>query len=299
MNIKKNILFIVAMMLSLCIFVTNSNAALYSDAQLGVRASAMGGAFVSVARNADAVYWNQAALAIAENHNLMFMYSDIYNVGIDESYLSYSQKFSDKFGFGVNWLRHSADLEEKLISQKNKWTDDVYSLAIGTKIMDNLYAGLAYKKFKIDAERSDMGDITSSGTGFDVSLLYKMKENGLIPALDLGFQVRNFASDMSGDNIDATYKLGVSGYVIEDLLVALEFDYENETTDGDYELKYSLGAEYNLMKSLAIRIGTNDGSFTTGFGVVLKNKICLDYSFEKDLGDVDDDNHRFSIGFTF
>jgi len=303
MNIKKNLTVLsLAVVLIFVGLIKPAHSALYSDKQLGVRASGMGGAFVSVARNADAVYWNQASLALNKKRDLLLMYSDVYGLGIDESYASFSMPYEpEKIGFGASWYRTSANLEEGFGStlKKNDWIDDVFVLGSGMKVSDNLYAGLGLKRFKIKTDITGSGDVGTSGTGLDFSLLYKKADFASIPAIDFGFQIRNFMTDLSGENVDPSYKLGASCNPLDELLVALEFDYDKDTLDGDYSTKYFLGAEYEVSKEFAVRMGANDGDFSIGFGVTLQDRITLDYAFEKGLGDLNKDNHRFSFNMTF
>jgi len=287
----------------LSVSTTMAFGALYSDMQLGVRSSAMGSSFVSVARDADAVYWNPAALALTKKSNVSFMYSDVYNEGINQSYLSYAQPL-DALGLGASWLRHSADLEEGFGATKktNSWVDDMYTLAAGIKAKKDLYAGLSVKRFKVKTDRTNADNVGTSGTGFDVSILMTnlvKNENSPITETSLGFMVRNLATDLSGENVDPSYKLGLSTKIYDDFLFAAGLDLDRDNEDLSDKIRVNLGAEYNYNNTLFLRLGLNDGDFTTGFGIVIKDRLSLDYAFEKGLGDFDKDNHRFSLGFWF
>ena len=276
-------------------------AALYSDLQLGTRASALGGAFVTLARDADAIYWNPAALGLAKKSNAMFMYSDVFNVGIKQSYLAYSQPMST-LGLGASWLCHSSDLEEGFAATQktNSWVDDMYSIALGSKVKQDLYAGINVKRFKVKTDRSSVSNVGTSGTGFDLGLLLTnlgKSDNSYVSDVSIGFQVRNLATDLSGENVDPSFKLGISSKIYDDLLMAVGLDMDNDNEDQSQKIRVNMGAEYNFNNTLFIRLGLNNGDFTTGFGLLLKEQLSIDYAFEKSLGELNSDNHRFSLSF--
>jgi len=287
----------------LTMMASNAFAALYSDLQLGTRASAMGSSFVSVARDADAVYWNPGALGLSKKSNVMFMYSDVFGLGINQSYIAYSQPLGT-FGLGVGWLRHSADLQEGFAAtaKSNKWVDDMYSISLGTKARDNLYAGLNLKRFKVKTSTTSTDNIGTSGTGFDLGILatnlYTYDKWG-ISDVNLGFTVRNLASDLSGENVDPSYKLGFSTKIYEDFIFAIGVDIDKENDKQETKMKLNTGLEYGYNNSLFWRVGLNSGNFTTGFGIVVKERLSLDYTFEQGLFDLGKDNHRFSLSFWF
>ena len=233
----------------------------------------------------------------------MFMYSDVYNLNISENYLAYSQPLNN-IGLGVNWLRHSVDLTEGIRStyKTNSWVDDMYSLGAGIKVKNDMFAGITMKRFKVKTNLTNVQNYGASGTGFDVGILmtniYK-NESFDLNNVSLGFQVRNLATDLSGENVDPSYKLGISSNLLSDFFVAFELDMDKDNEELSSDVKYRLGIEYGYNKILFIRMGTNDGNFSTGFGLVLKEKLGLDYVYEKDLGDLKKDNHRFALNFTF
>ncbi|HON57042.1 MAG TPA: hypothetical protein PLJ38_08480 [bacterium] len=292
----KKILLIVAIISLLS--VKQVSAALYSDLQLGARSSAMGSAYVSVAREADAVYWNPAALAMSKKSNVSFMHSDVFGIGIKQSYLSYAQPL-DFVGIGASWLRHSADLAEGFgaTSKINSWVDDALMLSIGMKAKSDIYAGLSMKRYKVKTKNN----VGTSGLGFDFGLLFTdlYKKNDNVKNIDFGVQIRNIATDLSNENVDPSYKLGMSCRILDDFIFAVGMDIDNDNPQQTQKTRLNLGLEYGYNNTLFVRLGSNDGDFTTGFGLKFQEKLSLDYAFEKSLGDLNKDNHRFSLSFWF
>lgn len=77
---------------------------------VGSRAVGMGSAYLAVANNAEAVYWNPAALARMEHFHFTFGYGDFYKVNFKSYYAStvfnfpLGRRVADYFTFGLDWL---------------------------------------------------------------------------------------------------------------------------------------------------------------------------------------------------
>lgn len=77
---------------------------------VGPRAVGMGSAYLAVANNAEAVYWNPAALARMEHFHFTFGYGDFYKVNFKSYYAStvfnfpLGRRVGDYFTFGLDWL---------------------------------------------------------------------------------------------------------------------------------------------------------------------------------------------------
>lgn len=95
-----------------------SHTAEFLSHGVGARALGMGGAFVSIADDATAAYWNPAGLAKVENHAFSIMYSDSFgaaeggflNKGIVEyNFVNYVHQFSGFGSIGISWIRLGVD----------------------------------------------------------------------------------------------------------------------------------------------------------------------------------------------
>ena len=62
---------------------------------VGARALSMGGAFVALADDADATYWNPAGLAQLQSRQLSSTQSDLLGLGINYNWLSFVQPQSE------------------------------------------------------------------------------------------------------------------------------------------------------------------------------------------------------------
>ncbi len=95
-----------------------SHTAEFLSHGVGARALGMGGAFVSIADDATAAYWNPAGLAKVEKHAFSIMYSDSFgaaeggflNKGIVEyKFVNYVHQFSGVGSVGISWIRLGVD----------------------------------------------------------------------------------------------------------------------------------------------------------------------------------------------
>ena len=93
-------------------------AAEFLSAGVGARALGMGGAFVSVANDATAAYWNPAGLAKIGHNAFAAMYSDVFqsadggflNSGLVKyNFANYIHNLNTVGTFGVSWIRLGID----------------------------------------------------------------------------------------------------------------------------------------------------------------------------------------------
>ena len=95
-----------------------SHTAEFLSHGVGARALGMGSAFVSIADDATAAYWNPAGLAKVEKHAFSIMYSDSFgaedggflNKGIVEyNFVNYVHQFNGFGSIGISWIRLGVD----------------------------------------------------------------------------------------------------------------------------------------------------------------------------------------------
>lgn len=289
--------------LSLLLLTGISYSAIYSDYQLGTRPSSMGGAYVAVSDDVDAIYWNPAGLATLKSNEVSFMHSNVFDVGINQEYLSIVHPVGKGFGFGLAWLHHDADLNEgfRNSSKTNTWSDDLFVLGVGMKLKENLMMGLNIKRFIINTEITSSGSESGSGIGFDFSLLLMPKTEYVeldIKDIKYGLVLRNVATDFNNENPSIDYKLGVSALLFDKITVAGDLVLTEDDKE-DKEFLFYFGADYKFNKMVNVRLGLNDGSFTTGIGFTYLEKFKFNYAFQSELSDVEEDNHKFSFAYMF
>lgn len=260
---------------------------------IGVRPISMGKAFVAIADDANAGYWNPAGLAIINTPQLSAMYSNPMNYALggkadvkDIGYHTFGLAYPTRFGsMGLNLAYLSVgNIEEvtrdtngepvftgKSFSDKELGTILSYANSITDQL--NLYLGLNLKFVQ-----QQIWENKGSGMGLDLGALYQplykltfglMLENLLEPKIKL-------LEDGTTNSIPRKIKLGFSYRFMEDMvLIATGVDKASGRSP-----KLHIGAEFEPMNDLAFRAGytTDTGEITAGVGVKV-SIIQLDYGF--------------------
>ena len=95
-----------------------AHAAEFLSHGVGARALGMGSAFVAVADDATATYWNPAGLTKVKKHSFSAMYSDTFSTGdgnwltrglVTYNFLNYVYQIEDIGSLGLSWIRLGVD----------------------------------------------------------------------------------------------------------------------------------------------------------------------------------------------
>lgn len=173
---------------------------------IGAKALGMGSAYVSVADDASATYWNPAGLVGQEERQILLMHSERfgnlvdYNAGIFSRPLSREPGKESAGGISIVWLRVSDiaftshlnepgvdfidededgmwDPGEKRIwnPSRVRWESDnevAGWLSYGRRVSPNIVLGINGKLVW-----KEIGDISSTGFGLDLSMMYGVRPN--------------------------------------------------------------------------------------------------------------------------
>ena len=85
----------------------------------GVRPVALGGAFVAVADDVNAIFYNPAGLAKIKKQQVQITHTDLFGLGIDYNYIAYAQS-----KLGVSWA-HYGTADDFLIGGGD-FSNDMY-----------------------------------------------------------------------------------------------------------------------------------------------------------------------------
>ena len=271
---------------------------------IGVRPISMGKAFVAVADDAHAGYWNPGGLAILNTTQLSAMYSNPMNYDLtgstgvqDIGYHTVSLAYPAGFGsLGLNMAYLSVGdiyvVEDVSGPTGETFSDEEYGIiaSYASSITDQLHLG-ANLKF---VHQSIM-DNTGSGMGLDLGGLYQPAYNltfGLM-LQDLIEPKIQLLEDGETYSIPRKISLGMSYKLMDNrVLLAAAVDKASERS-----AKLHLGTEVEPMKDLDLRLGytTDTGEITAGVGVRV-SVIQLDYGFGfLNLGST----HRVSLSVDF
>jgi len=258
---------------------------------IGVRPISMGKAFVAVADDANAGYWNPAGLALLNGPQAIFMYSNPMNYALgsgngvkDIGYHTIAGAYPTLYGsVGLNIaildvgniqeVRKDASGEPEFT---NKTFDDKemgFILSYANSITDQIQLGLNFKLI-----RQQIWDYKGSGMGLDLGGLYQPIYN-----LTLGLALQDLIEpklklldDGVTNSIPRKIRFGIAYRLFEDMiLVAGDIDKARGRS-----VKFHFGTEIEPMRDLALRGGytTDTGEITAGVGVKV-SIVQLDYGF--------------------
>jgi len=150
----------------------------------GVRPQALGGAFVAVADDVNAIFYNPAGLAKIKQQQVQLTHTDLFGLGIDYNYIAYAQN-----RLGVAWAHYG--VSDDFLLGGGDYSNDMYLIAYAYEIDPATQAGLSLKWMKgnytapgsIDPTRSvDFTNgilaesLSDEGYSIDVGLLHQVDE---------------------------------------------------------------------------------------------------------------------------
>lgn len=287
-------------------FGANSNAL---GLGVGARATGMGGAFVALADDATAAYWNPAGLGQMELYlyNAGMQYVSLPNEAFS-SYLSYGFQLPVIGSFALAWNNLSVgDIQLRDSSgQINKTAttaENIFYISYGRKSYDWIKGLLVGATIKL--LHNNLSDATAIGHGLDLGVIWQP-----ILYLDhtIGLNIQNMFQQVywqtDSQQIDSTpvnikFGLALKFFASEDVLY---FHHLITTTDLDYSLNnefvYRLGIEYWHIEQLGLRLGVNTYELTAGASY-RPDYYEVDYAFHYDLSEMGNHQHRFSLLLRF
>ena len=299
---------------------------------VGARALGMGGAFVALANDASAAYWNPAGLVQAEGRHVSIMHAERFAGIVKYDWLSYIQPCGSGAGagtFGFSCIRLGVDdipitaLPDEgrpLDAYDNRpyvarWASDA-EYAFYASYARRAGPSLAYGG-NIKVLRKSVDTCSAWGLGLDISALYRLSER-----LNLGLNLQDATTTLvawdngTRESISPTLKIGgayrwdchfLQGMITPAFDVDIRFenrDYASRFHWGRVSADVRFGAEYWLKRLLALRLGSDDlGRFSAGTGFCLRHvgfnleEIALDFAFLS-KGDLDN-TYRVSASLGF
>jgi len=286
---------------------------------VGSRALGMGGAFVSIADDATAMYWNPGGIARLEKSEFVFMHSN-WLADIQFDYVGLVLTMGNLGSFGINFTAMTMDEMDITTEYEPEGTGETFSagsfvagLSYGRNLTDNFSIGATVKYIS-----ENIWNSTANGMAIDIGTLFITPFNGIT----LGASISNFGQKMQilGDDllvqkdIDAsiagnnesvnaylatdrfdlplTMRIGVSKKFIDNnynrLVLSIDGLHPNDNTES-----VNIGAEYTTFRNIvAIRGGVKslgmkdrEEKYTIGTGVNYflggGRRIKIDYAFQQ------------------
>lgn len=287
---------------------------------VGARALGMGGAYVALAEDGTAAYWNPAGLSRLSRRQVSVMHSERFAGIVSYNYLGYAQPYRQTEGVALSVIalgvgdipiteleypglpigpdnrvlekESSSDLELALFVSYGKQTQKGIDLGANAKIIhkgvaDHSAWGLG---FDLAARTTLPGDIKAGAMLQDVTTTILVWDTGqkesVIPTLKLGIA-----------KIIDIKKLRANITPVAD--VDIRFTNRRAADEGYWgSLSFNshVGMEFCLEHAVNLRVGLDSGELTAGAGLSLYG-VEADYAYlsHQDLGDT----HRISLGISW
>lgn len=264
----------------------SARAAAFEPLGYGAAAKAMGGAYVALAEDGTAAYWNPAGLALANERQVTASYEDLYGLNL----LRYAAAGYTHPNVGKGTLSaHLLHLDTQGEANFFNYAESTYLLAYGRKLcQDCMSVGVGMRYYSAYATGSET-PIKGTGLGFDLGLLYRPFNDRL--RLALAWQDINRPridwSTGARDNLPYTIRAGVAGR----LTTATDLSGQYDKRLGEPTV-WRMGFAQRLLKdSLTLRAGMHRSGGqdqwgpTVGGGIRYKS-FDFDYAWDasNDLG---------------
>ena len=323
---------------SYCQYVTDvsavgTTAASFLEIEVGSRAIGMGGAFVAVADDASAIFWNPAGLSRLEKNELTFTHTE-WLIDINFDFAGGILSLGDNGVIGISMTALSMpDMEVRTVEEP-EGTGEMFS--VGSMALALSYARNLTDRFSVGFNtkyiQEKIWHMTATSVAIDFGTLFITQFNDM----RLGMTISNFGTDMTlsgrdvlvyhdidpsimGNNelteaglvtdkwpLPLTYRVGLAMDVLSsgDSRLTLAVDAVHPNNNTEY---LSFGAEYVLKNLLFLRggyssLGKRDSEEGFQFGAGLRNNIGMialkvDYAFAEFgiLGNT----HRVTLGMEF
>ena len=263
-------------------------------------ACGMAEAYLSIADDASALYYNPAGLSLIEGIDIIVTHISWF-AGINYEFLGVAQRLQGwgTLGFSFTILHTDAmDVTTPLLpegtGEKFYCTDYTMGLSFSRSLTDMASLGLTIRFIKMDwwtySVQALCGDI---GTLFITNLMNTR----------FGMKISNFGPNLEfiteSSPLPTTFTFGVSTEPVENLTLGLVFDKPTDSKE-----KASLGVEYMILDMFAIRggykFGYDEESWSTGVGFekeIGTIHLKLDYSYSE-FGYLNK-AERLSLGVSF
>lgn len=313
---------------------TGTTAATFLKVDVGARAVGMGSAFVSVAEDATAMFWNPAGLARVNGNEAVFSHARwIADIGM--SYAGVAVNLGNLGNLGVSGQFETMDEMERTTILEPDGTGEMFdagSYAVGLSyarnLTDRFSIGMSAKFIHERIYHS-----TANGAALDIGALFDTQFYGM----KIGMSITNYGTKMriggrdmqaqidpdptvtgNNENISAylktdafdlplLFRVGVSldvlkGAGMSNLILSMDAMHPND----DYE-SVNVGCEYVFNKMFSVRAGYKslfNGESEEGLGLGAGFKyslggvrLMMDYAYH-DFG-VLNYIQKFTIGLGF
>ncbi len=298
-----------------------TSAAQFLKIGIGARALGMGEAYIAVANDAEALYWNPAGISQFTKNSAFFSHTQwLVDIQLEYAGLVYHLDGSNSLGLAVTYLHtnemmETTELQPFGTGRYFDFGDFLFGLTYARNMTDKFSFGISVKYL-----HEIIAELTMQGILFDLGTYYRTG----FQSIRFAVSVTNFGRDLAptGEftykNLDnktvkvnsyqsfsppTIFRIGIAGEVIdrEDhrVTTSVQLNHPNDNKEN-----INIGVEYWWKERLALRAGYKtarvEENFSVGLGLHLPISFAdflLNYAYTNfgRLGYV----NRFSIHFQF
>ncbi|MFA5857905.1 MAG: PorV/PorQ family protein [Elusimicrobiota bacterium] len=291
---------------------TGGQAGAFLSWGAGARSLSMGKAFIAIADDASAAYWNPAGMTQLDRKEITALHATLWSE-TSYDFLSFIYPTSNLGVFGINYVRLNSDGFEKWIVQYDNNNEavvcepvrdtngNVYKFSDTQQALSLSYGRAVWEFISVGVTTKMVGRTLDTSSDYHLTLdAYLLAKNIKNLPLRLGLSVSNLLPLSFGDTNDklpVSIRLGAAYNFLRDrLTISADLD-----KSGNSNFNWHGGAEYWLLNFVALRLGfegdlgTGLRETTAGFGLKYKD-FGVDYAFAfHSLGA----SHRFSGSWRF
>jgi len=331
---KRTIILLAGLFVSYCFEVHGQNpnvgtsGAQFLKIPVGARAAGMGGAYVSNAADATALFWNPAGIVHVKDNEILASYAGLWGgITVNNAAFVHSEDFGS-VGVSMTLLTTggmevTTELQPNGTGQSFDAQDLMLGVSYARSLTQDFSVGLSLKFLN-----QRIWHESASGFAFDVGTQYRLG----IGDLTIGMSMTNFGPDMKydGQDLDVKYdantevpnnRLAPATLATDDYSLPLHFQVGVSMTilntesvrvqvaadaahPNDNQERVNVGTEITVLGQLYLRGGyrfgydTETGTFGAGVALpVSGSTLKFDYSYAlyNLLGNI----HRISLGLEF
>lgn len=277
----------------------------------GARSAALGSAYVAIASDPTATYWNPAGLTRLATSQLHLMHAERFSGLVNHDFVALAQPGRRLHGIGIGLLRVGVgDIEftelqdpgralsadnRPLVSSTESSADYALYLSAAHRLRDKISLGLSLKLIY-----RQIATFSAYGMGLDLGMNYQLS-----PGIRLAANLRDatttpiFWDTETTDRINpslligAAYERPVAGGNATFVLASRTGGNAADAGDGS---PLNAGIEYRY-RTLALRGGLEEGRQALGIGLEPHQRIALDVAYMQH--DQLESTYQFSANLSF
>lgn len=242
----------------------------FGPVEVSARPMGMGGAFIGVADDVTALYYNPSGLIQITTWEGHLFYADKYNLqNYTLNFFAMARSFSCRT-FAFAYLEEGTLLKEVNYGKTNynSLYERRFFLSWAEELAGNLSAGINFKVLHLKSSLS-----SDFGWGLDAGFLYRRDRDAF------GLVLRDPYTVVRNEKVPSSLELGYSRKLpwktrlSADLIIS-----SNPASPENLMFTYKAGIENKYLGPLNLRLGFNNGSPSLGFGLEQKG-VRMDYAF--------------------